>query len=794
MFRSYIRVALRNLVKNKLYAAVNIIGLSVAIAGCVVAYVNYDVSHSFNTFHENLDNLYTVQSYKTVNQRQNWAYTPLPMAEAMRNSIPGIKHLTRLSRTDASIRYGDQVFNESINFADPDFFKMLSFELTQGTTEKLADKNSIYLSEELALKYFGDEAPLGKQISVIVNNEDVFDYVVAGVLKNIPTNSSLQIDALVNTENLSALRDFVLDDWAYFSRGLLVETDPNVSPNEVEAQLQQYVAISNESNSDWLIDGFYLESFAQTPFTSRETRGDLFYSGLHPSQIITPSIIAVLVLLLACFNYVNTAIAYAGTRLKEIGVRKVIGGIRAQLIWQYMTENLVVCILALIFGVVLSEIFVPAYNSLWSEYEFDLKFSQNPGIILFLCSVLFSTGILAGAYPAFYISKFRPANIFRGKLKFGGTTRLIRVLMTFQFTLSIALIICGLVFTRNIDFIKNVDLGYARKNIYILPVRGEGNYAAFKNILATNPNIKTIAGSRHLVGSSWWNTKVESGELKSEVNMFSFGENYFDVAALELLQGRELDWLRQSDLDQSLLVNEKLMNTFKWKTHEGKFLKIKKDDSVLEYAVVGVVKDFNHNGVWRKIEPAAIGLTSEEEYRYLAVTLSNVDLPSTILSIENEWRKTFPNIPYDGFFMDDLGSLQGAIMVSESIGTLFLYISLQAVLIAGMGLFAMVSLNIAKRTKEISIRKILGASISGIGGLITREFIVVLSVAASLACIASYYLIGGLMGSIFAYHVGFSPTAYFFGIAIMLGIALLTVSTQVYKVANLNPALTLKDE
>lgn len=793
MFGNYLKVALRSLLKNKLYAAVNIIGLSVAIAGCVVAYVNYEVSQSFNTFHEKLDHLYTIQSHKTLNgERQNWAYTPLPIADLMRSAIPGIANLTRLSRTGVSMRYGDQVFHESLYFVDPDFFNMLSFRLVQGTPEKLSDKKSIYLTQELALKYFGEEAAVGKQISVILDNEEAFDFVVAGVMEDIPKTSSLQPGALVNFENITELRRFVLNDWHYFARGLLVEIDPNVSLPGIEAKLQEYVAISNENNPDWLIDGFYLESFAQTPFTSRYTREDLFYNGMHPSHIMAPPIVAVLVLLLACFNYVNTAISFAGNRLKEIAVRKVIGSARSQLIWQYLLENVVLCILALLLGVVLSEVFVPAYDSLWPEYEFVLSYSDNPGILLFLAGLLLSTGLLAGAYPAFYISNFRPSTIFRGKLKFGGTTPLIRVLMTFQFALSIVLIICGLVCTQNVEFFKNMDLGFAREHIYVLPVRGEGDYEAFRQVLAKNPGVGTIAGSKSLIGHSWQSTRVEAGDIKSEVDIFNIGENYFDLAELKLLDGRQLEWRKQSDLEQGLLVNETLMRAFNWESYQGKYLKVKTGDSEIEYSVVGVVKDFNYNGVWRPVAPAAIGLAKKEDYRFMSVKVGSKDLANTIPLIEDEWHKTFPNVPFDGFFVEEL--MREAISVSQSIGTLFLFISLQAILIASMGLFAMVGLNIAKRTKEISIRKILGASVTGIGGLITREFALVMTIAALIAIISGYYLIDGLIGSIFAYYVGFEPSSYIIGMATMLVIALLTISSQVYKVARLNPALTLRDE
>jgi ABC-type lipoprotein release transport system permease subunit len=349
MFKSYLKVALRNLYRNKLYSILNIVGLGVAIGCCIVAYVNYEFSQSYDTFHENAGEIYTVNSYKILNNnRQNWSLIPLPMITAIKRDIPGIEKYSRISASRGTLKYEDKVFSEVFHYADEDFFEMFTFPLKYGNKDALKDKRSIILSEEIAEKYFGEKNPLGKQMVLSPDGEKQFDFFVQGVVYNTPKNSSIQLSILLPFENIEELRNYDLQDWEYRSRATFVQLAANASIAEIEARLQSYTAISNDANPDWEIDGFYMEPLPQLAFNSRDLRGSPFMPGMHPAALIGPSVIALLVLLLACFNFVNTAIAFSARRLKEIGIRKVIGGVRSQLIIQFLGENLVLCFIALL--------------------------------------------------------------------------------------------------------------------------------------------------------------------------------------------------------------------------------------------------------------------------------------------------------------------------------------------------------------------------------------------------------------------------------------------------------------
>lgn len=793
MLFSYLKLALRNLYKYKLYSFINIMGLGVAIACGVVAYVNYQFSQSYDNFHENADRIANISSYKILNNnRINWSITPMPMGQAIRNDIPGVEGLTRISRSFGTLRYDEQVFNERFYFVEEDFFKIFDFELLYGEGEILKDKGAIVIDEELAGKYFGDRNPVGQQMTLSFDGEKQFDVFVRGVTRKAPKNSSLQFSALLPLERIAELRGVDLQDWESWASATMILTSENVSFDQIEEQLQSYKQLSNQANPDWQIEGFYLMPLRRLALDSRELRGDPFQSAMPASSIVGPSVVALLILLLACFNYVNTAIASSAPRLKEIGIRKVVGGVRKQLIVQFLGENLVLCMFALFLGLVLAEIFVPAYDSLWPMVTLKMNYSDDPGLLIFLVLLLGITAVAAGAYPAFYISRFKPVAILRGKQKLGGTNSLIRVLLTIQLALSMSGIILGLVFKNNAEYIRTADLGFAKEQVIIIPVNNDRTYTAMKNEIASHPDIVSIAGSQSQIALSVSRIEIEAGDIKSEVTLFRIGENYLETLKMQLVDGRALNVNQQTDIKQSVLVNETMMRELKWDSPADKYVKVKESDGVTEYAVVGVVADFKYNSVWRKVQPTMLSLVPPEDYRYLTVRFESQDLRGISNYLQETWKQLFPNLPYDGFFMDELQA--EAIQVTESIKTISLYIAIISVLIAGMGLFALVSLNIAKRTKELGIRKVLGASVMSVGKLISREFVYLLIIATFLAAGFGYFMVNMLLDSIYAYYTNFGPAPFIISSLIVALVALLTVSSQVFRIATLNPVMALRDE
>ena len=454
MLISYIKTALRVLFKNKLYTIINIVGLGVAIGCGIVAYLNYQFSQSFDSYHINKDRIYRLNSYKIINnERENWAVTPMPLAPALKENIAGVDDYTRIREGFGIFRYKEKVFNENFHYVDNDFFKMFTFPLKYGDKNHLLENNGIVITENIADKYFGNINPVGKQLTITVDNKNI-EFFIDGVIKNPPLNSSLYVRILLPISRYKELTDKDPANWENWSQTTFIMLKKNYPVSTVENQLQTFRQITNKSNIDWEVAGFYLDPLSEVAFHSRDLRSNILMNNLHPAAIVGPSVIAMLILLLACFNFLNTSIAFSGKRLNEIAVRKVLGVKKSQLIFQFLGENLILCVLAIIAGIMFAEIFVPAYASLWPYLSFPANFLNDWKVILFLIALLLFITITSGIYPAIYVSSYESVNIFRNKQKLKGSNPLIRILLVFQFTLSITTIIVGFIFQKMQTLLK----------------------------------------------------------------------------------------------------------------------------------------------------------------------------------------------------------------------------------------------------------------------------------------------------------------------------------------------------
>lgn len=790
MFKNYFKIAYRNLLKNKLYSFINIFGLSVAVAFCIVAYLNHDYNVSFDMFHQNAPEIYRLKTVRMQNGRERvWGYAPRPLGPALTQDFPFIKKAVRLTIATVVFKSGDKIFNESVLHVDPEFFEMFSFPLKYGDQNVLRDKNKIVLSAALALKYFGAENPIGKQVTMRYRDGQPREFFVGAVAQKVPDNSSIQADVLASLELLLDAGIDKANDWTDWAHITFVQTaDPNPMAGLAQ-KMDKYLAVHNaEIAPDMQIKRFAIEPLQGMAMRARDVRFDILKEAMHPAGIMAPSVIAVLLLLMACFNYINTAIAYSSQRLKEIGIRKVIGGFRRQLIWQFLGENLLLCAIALALGIALAEIFVPAYDALWTYFELTLDYAQNRGLLLFLAGLLLFLGLVAGTYPAFYVSAFHPVAILRGKQKFGGTSWLSRALLTFQFTISILTVIAGIVFVQNAGFLRDFDLGYGKDLVVVVPLREAKYYEPYKNAIAQNPELVSIGAAMNHVGYNWGGATVAHASQKIDASMLSVGYNYLETMQVRLAQGRMFDENLPTDLQEAVIVNQKLAAEFGWDSPIGQTVSL----DTLRYTVIGVVEDFYNDGVWRPITPCLFRMAPPANLRHIAVRVPVENLTATNEFLRATWTRVVPDLPYEGFYQNEV--MAEAIEVSDNIKTMFIYISVLAMVIAAMGLFALVALNLARRTKEIGIRKVLGATMANIMNLVNKEFVRLLLAATILASGAGYFAMQALLQSIYAYHVGFSALPFLLGGAIVFALAALTVGSQVFKVATANPVEALRYE
>lgn len=789
MLKNYLKIAVRNLLNNKMYSGINLIGMGVAVACCVTAYVNYEFSQSYDAFHEQGDRIFRLNSYKMVNgERQNWAISPRPMMEVLASKEPDFEKLARFSYTSAIMRYEEQVLRQPLAYADPDFLQIFSFPIVRGDAGALHDPSAIVLTDETAQKYFGDQNALGQQVVLTFEGQAAQMFTVKAIVQKPPMNSSLFFDAILPYQRIADLLHFEPDDWARWNGANFVLVSKDAEVKAVETRLQEHVRMANASNDNWQIDGFYLDPLNNLSDSMRELRGDPLNGGMPISAIAGPSVVAFLVLILACFNFMNTSIAFSARRLKEIGVRKVLGGMRRQLQQQFFGENVLLCLLSLLVGIGLAEIFVPAYDSLWPYTDMKLSYLDDYGVFVFLGSLLLFTGLLAGAYPAIYISRYNPSAIFRGKQQFGSSSLLSRVLLTFQFALCMLAVIMGMTMMQNAQFQREFNHGYQVEGMIAVPLHDAENYPIFKEAIANYPAVQNVGATRHLIGMQTSVSDIAVGEQKSSVRTVYVGEHLFETMGLELADGARLDAGLVSDRENSILVNESFVREFQLGDIENTFVKM----ADKEFRVKGVVKDFLQSSLWRRVQPCILRLSEKEQYNYAIVSFAGVDEKEIAAFLRGKWQQLFPDLPYDGFFQTEV--IREARNINDSIQTTAIYIAIISILIAAMGLFALVSLNIARRTKEIGIRKILGASIFNIGGLISQQFVILLAIAAMLSVGMGYFSMNALLGSIWAYHVGVTPLPYFSAAAIIVLVAYVTVGLQVHKVARTNPIDALRYE
>ncbi|MCK5369208.1 MAG: ABC transporter permease, partial [Cyclobacteriaceae bacterium] len=535
---------------------------------------------------------------------------------------------------------------------DPNLFDLFSFKLKTGEKEVFKDKSKAIISEQFARKYFGDEDPVGKQLTIRKNDEIIKQFLIGAVAKKIPMNSSFQFDIITQYENLLdcyAQNEF---DWSTDIRPVLyLKLNDASAANEVADVLQKYSSINNEIKESWKINDFYLVPFKEQKDEARFIHSFTTRSGLPISALYGSFIMNTLILLIACFNFTNTSLAYANNRLKEIGIRRTFGGVRWQVIKQFFTENFVLCLLALLLSIEITNTWVGWMNKQW-PIEIETFYFNNWNISINLVILLIVVSFIAGAYPAFYISKFHPTEILKGKLKLKGSNYFTRILLTWQFSFSIMAIFSGIVLTQNARFQKTLDWGFDKENALVIPLQTEGNYTTLKNELSNIKSIQSIAGTIQNLGYGSSNTNIEiDGEIHN-ADLLLVGDNYLPTIGCDIIKGRNFLVNSKNDVVESLIVNEDFVKTFDIKDPLNQSVYLDKKP----FHIVGVIKDFMPYGLFYPIKPSIIRVVPESEYQQLVIRANQDVLPDILASSQTTWKHLFPNQPFEGFYMEDVAS------------------------------------------------------------------------------------------------------------------------------------------
>lgn len=788
MLQNYLRIVLRNVRKNAFYVLVNVIGMGIALACCIIAFVNYQFDRDFDAFHSKKDTVFKLDSRKTSNDLI-YGITPLPLAAAAKQNIPEVEDAVRLYTLRSNVKNNQNVYNEVIHFVDEGFFDMFDFPVTKGSALDIGKPESVILTEKMAKKYFGDEDPIGKTIEIFAGLEAQKAMTVIALVGEYPFNSSIHFDMIAHSDNITYQGAAINhQDWARFADVTFLKLKDANDKSRVEEQLAQFIPIQNSNREDWQISAFLLDPLSDIAHTALKKRANYLRESTPPSAVWGPSLLAFLLLLAACLNLTNTTIALSNRRLKEMGVRKVMGSSRKQLVTQLLGESFGICLLAFVLSLFLVPVLLPQYNAMWDFLELEINYFDNPALMAFLGGSLVTATLLAGAYPAFYISGFEVTKIFRGKVQFSGNNLFSRVMLGAQVMIAIMALAGGFVFARNASFQKTADMGYLREGVMAVPVLDGQSYEILKEKAAQHPDVIELAGASGQVGNIYQTKEVQWRDQDLEAHYLGTGEGYLDMMEIKLKEGRFLTEERGSDTERSIMVNETLVASLGWEEPLNQQIMIDSN----AYQVVGVVEDFYQGDFFNPIEPVIIQMIPKENYHLLALKAPSEKLVAINQYLLNQWNELFPYRPYEGFFQDQV--LAKEALITNNIKWLFIFFALITVILTSVGLFALISLNIVRRMKEIAIRRVVGATLQNITVLLNFRYFLISFLGVLVGATGAYFLVKGLLDSIFAVHVGVEPWVLGLAGLGVLFLIVLTILIKMIGVVQMNPSRILRSE
>lgn len=789
MFKNYFKLAYRKLWNNKSISIINIFGLSVAIGVGIAVFLFLNNNWTMDNFHENGDRIFMVEYEAETNGKiETYGRTPMPLAVALANDFPQIEHAVRVATKGGKVYLADNIFEEAVYFADPNYFDMFSFSLTDGSAEILNQPDGIILSAAVAAKYFPEEDPIGETLTIVFDNQIKKVLTVKGVAAPFPENTGFKFGILAGFSVLQNLEKEKINDWSTYTRGTFVQLQKDADIGVLEEHMDKYIALHNAANERLPIQSFVFDNLRNPNAKAHEVID-------RPARVTQPLVfflyttIALLMMALSCFNYINISLGFAGKRLKEIGVRKAIGGQKVELILQFMCEHLLLCFLALLLGLASTQLlFIPGFNALM-PIQISLSLTGNPQLWAFLIGILAFTAIASGAYPAFYISAFQPVDIFKGSQQIIKKNKLTRFFLGFQFVLAFVTIIAGVLQLYMGKYFEGLDWGYSPNEIMVVRLEQADQYDQLKADFYQNPFVNQVSGTRNHIGESMSRRQIKIGEVQKEILAYQVGANYFEAMGLQLRQGRFLDAERTIEDATAVVINQRFVEKQNWENPINQTFR--KDGQ--SYRVVGVVEDFKVAG-FSKTLPTAFFQGDKEAYNYLVIRYESGAKQLVEDFASNSWGKLYPDIPFNFFHQE---------LVHDSfydrffkISKVFNCLAILALLIACMGLFGLASQNQARYLKEASIRKVLGATTREILLKGNQHFLWILGIASVLATgicwVGAQLVFKDVEQYIGVVELGLTP--YVVGNLLVFITAGIAVGGQSYQLIKITPADALRNE
>ena len=812
MIGNYFKVAVRNIQKRKLYSFINAFGLSIGIAFCMLIYLFIMDEKSFDQFHENRSHIYRIEekSFDTWQhdspdpyRKSAWIQTGLK--QVLKDELPEVVRATRYNNGEtAVVRYNEKLFTESLTYVDDDFFRMFSFNLLKGNADKLfKNKSDAVITSEIAKKYFGDEDPIGKTLQISLQKEASF--IVAGVIESPPVNSSLQFQIILPQEHRWGY-ERNLAQWGNFNTPTFVQLQSKVDLVSFKTNLDKLTdKYMGDQLKKWRAEATVpiqadvkMMEYQFTQLPDWHLKTEISWDKVSdPKYSLILGGIALLILLIACINYISLSLTTSASRKTEVGIRKVVGAQRNQLMYQFGFESMMLVLISLCIGIGLLIVFLPAFNQ-FTNKGIELTSINLLQMTIVSTGLMMVVGLVAGSYPSIFLSRFKPALVLKGgftsKLQAGFT----KPLVVLQFALSAFLIISSVVMYRQMNYITTKDLGYSKEQIMVIPthagwtIEADRSVQRFRERAQQEPLIESVAGtsSSFNQGYSRYGYKIKDEQKSAYV--YAADPYYIPTMKIELVQGRNFDLDIPSD-SSGVIVNESLVRDMKWTDPLNEYLNWKEDSVGLGSPVIGVVKDYHFLSLEQSYEPMFLSM-NKSNVGYLTtmlVKVSSQDLPASVEKVKSIWKELNPNKPFDYSFLDEDVAKQYASyqrwMNIMNMATGF------AILISCLGLFGLSGINAVNRTKEIGIRKVMGAELSTIFILLNRQYIGLSLIAYTLAIPFSWWVMNKWLDD-FQFKVTMGWELFTVSVLVGIAIALFTVSYHAIKAAFLNPAETLKYE
>ncbi len=804
MLKSYFKIAIRNLLKNRIYSLINITGLTIGFACCLIVLLYAQSELSYNDFHDKGDRLYRVLRETTRPNRISRSSTAFTrFAGYAQDNLPEIEKTVRItSYGERLIIIDDLKVKKQILFADSTFFDVFSFPLQSGSKDRVLEQpNSVVVSKSFADQYYPEEEPFGK----IIMYDGKFPLTITGIMADIPENSDYQFDLAVSFVSLRTISGTRMYDRGALSHTTFFLLKENVSAAVLEEKMSNRMTFKYGRT--------YPTKYYLQPLDKMHTEPWLQYANYGDiKNIYMLSGLAIAILLIACVNYINLSSSFGIRRSKEVGLKKAVGAGRSMLVYQFLGESIFLAVIALVFSVIAAYLFLPVFNEL-SGRNIILGLSQGIEIVVLLGIIAVTVGVIAGLYPALFISGFKPVNVIKGKTNDGtsSSSLLRRCLVVFQFSVSLALLIGMIVFREQLGFIHKKDLGFTRENILTISlfedVRIGDRYNTIRDEFLKNPDIYDMTAMHYIPGtySGYLDGYVLEGRPKTDkaqMALFHVSANYFEFFDIPLKSGRCFEPGSQSDIENAVILNKKAVEMIGWDNPIGKNIKFYREKiryNEKGYAssshsvdkdmrVIGIIENYHGGSLKDDIKPM-IFRYRPDMYDYFSLKI-NPDRTNKIISfIDEKWSHIAPNVFLDYFFNDDRiaeaykSELRNARIINIS--------SIIAIMLAGMGLIGLLSYNLERRIKELGIRKVMGAAINNLIILISKDFLYLILISNIIAWPAAYFILSKWLDS-YVYRIEMN-LLYFIEAGALTALAALTIiCAQTIKAASRNPVDSLR--